>query len=40
MRRRGSNRVVWLVVIAVIVAGIYWSGSALMHWLRVTMHGR
>lgn len=40
MRNRGSNRVVWLVVIAVIVAGIYWSGSALMNWLRVTMHGR
>lgn len=40
MRNRGSNRVVWLVVITVIVAGIYWSGSALMDWLRVTLHGR
>ena len=40
MRRRRSNRVVWLVVVAVIAAGVYLSGSALMDWLRVTIHGR
>ena len=40
MRRRRTNRVVWLIAVAVIVAGVYWSGSALMDWLRVTIHGR
>jgi hypothetical protein len=32
--------VVWLIVVAVIVAAMYWSGSAVMDWLRVTIHGR
>jgi hypothetical protein len=32
--------VAWLVVAVVIGAGLFWSGSALMDWLRVTIHGR
>jgi hypothetical protein len=31
---------VWLVVVAVIVAALFYSSSAVMSWLRVTIHGR
>ena len=40
MRSRSSNRIVWLVVVAVIVAGLYYSSTAVLTWLRVTIHGR
>jgi hypothetical protein len=40
MRSRSSSRVVWLVVVAVIVAALVFSSSAVMDWLRVTIHGR
>ena len=39
-RSRSNNRVVWLLVIAMVVGMMYWSGSTLMTWLRVTLHGR
>ena len=40
MRSRSSTRVVWLVVVAVIVAVLYYSSGAVLSWLRVTIHGR
>lgn len=40
MRSRSSNRVVCLVVVAVIVGALYYSSSAVLTWLRVTIHGR